>query len=110
MRPEIGRYHWLGALRDLDARSRAQLRLFRFQVAILMMFGAPALVLDEHRPFLFLFMLQTMFGFSALIVVLVTALTRQPISPRSLCSWDHAAGMILLMLACSMALRLLTLN
>jgi len=52
MRRKIDRYHWLSAVRNLDERSRAQLRLFRFQVTSLALFGAPTLLLDQDRPFL----------------------------------------------------------
>jgi len=110
MRREIDRYHWLRAVRNLDERSRAQLRLFRLQVTSLAIFGAPALLLDQHRPLLFLFVLRTMFGLSALIVILAAGLTRRPICPKSLGIWDHAAAMILLTLGCSMALQWLPLK
>jgi uncharacterized membrane protein SirB2 len=52
-------------------------------------------------------MIRTMFGLSALIVLGVAVFTRRPVSPTSLCIWDHLPAMMLLVLACSIALRLL---
>lgn len=102
-----GQYQWRTALRDLDVQSRTQLRLFRIQVTSLVMFGAPTLILDQRRPFLFLFVLRTMFGLSAIIVILAAMLTRRPVCGKSLGAWDHAAAMALLTLGCSIMMQLL---
>lgn len=106
-RHRMDQYQWRSALRNLDVQSRTQLRLFRIQVAALVMFGAPALILDQRRPFLFLFELRTMFGLSAMILVLAAVLTRRPVCGESLGTWDHAAAMVLLTLGCSIVLQLL---
>jgi uncharacterized membrane protein len=107
MRREIYRCRWLRVLRDLDERSRVHLRLFGCQVAFIVLFSAATLVVDQHRPILFLSLMHAMFGVSALVVLGAGFVTRRPISPTSLCIWDHAFAMLLLMLLCSVALRVL---
>jgi hypothetical protein len=104
---DTDRRRWFRVLRELDQGSRIHLRLFGRQVAFLLLFGSPALFVDEHRPRLFLSMIRTMFGLSALIVLGVAVFTRRPLSPTSLCLWDHLPAMMLLVLARSIALRLL---
>jgi hypothetical protein len=106
IRREIGQYRWLRALRGLDERSRVHLRVFSRQVAFVVLFSAPTLLIDQHRPILFLSLMRTMFGFSAAFVFGGALLTRRPVSPTSLCIWDHGAAMLLLMFVCSLGLRL----
>ena len=48
-----------------------------------------------------------MFGLSALVVLVAALVKRRPISPSSLCVWDHAFALLLLMLGCFAVLRLL---
>jgi len=82
IRREIDRYDWLSAARNLDERSRVQSRLFRLQITSLAMFCAPTLALDQHRLFVFLLVLRTMFGVSAFIAALNAVLTRRPSGPK----------------------------
>jgi hypothetical protein len=107
MKREMGLIHWIRCLRELDERSRVHLRLLGRQVAFVALFSGPALIIDQHRPLLFLSLMRAMFGLSALVVLGIAFLTRRPMPPTSLCIWDHAAVMLLLTLACSAALRLL---
>ncbi|HML29896.1 MAG TPA: hypothetical protein PKE16_13865 [Hyphomicrobium sp.] len=51
--------------------------------------------------------MHLMFALSALIVLGVAFYTRRPVSPTSLCIWDHMFAMLSLMLICSGILRLL---
>jgi hypothetical protein len=106
MKREMGLNHWIRVLRELDERSRVHLRLLGRQVAFVAFFSAPTLIIDQHRPLLFLSLMRTMFGLSALVVVGVAFLARRPMPPTSLCIWDCVAAMLLLTLACSAALRL----
>lgn len=107
MRREINKLRWLRLLRNLDHRSRIHLRLFSGQVAFVILFSAPTLLIDQHRPILFLSLIHVMFGLSALVVLVAALVKRRPISPSSLCVWDHAFALLLLMLGCSAVLRLL---
>ncbi len=106
MRREIGQCRWVRLLRDLDERSRVHLRLFARQVAFVVLFSAPMLLIDQHRPVVFLSLMRTMFGLAALIVLGAAFLTNRPVSPTSLCIWDHALAMLLLTVICSIVLRL----
>lgn len=107
MRREIGQCRWVRLLRDLDERSRVHLRVLGRQVAFIVLFSAATLLIDQHRPILFLSLMRTMFGFSALVVLGVAFFTRRPVSPTSLCIWDHALAMVLLALLCTVALKML---
>ena len=107
MRRDIGRFRWLAGLSTLDERSRIHLQAFGRQVAFILLCSLLTLLIDKQRPVLCLIMMRTMFGFSTLFVFAVAVLTRQPVSPKSICIWDHIAGMLLLALVCSVALRLL---
>jgi hypothetical protein len=104
---EIGQCRWRRLLRNLDERSRVHLRLFGRQVAFAVLFWAFTLLIDQHRPILFLSLMRTMFGLSALIVIGLAFFTDRPVSPTSLCIRDHALAMLLLTLLCSIVLRLL---
>jgi hypothetical protein len=106
MRRDIGRFKWLEGFSALDQRSRVHLQAFGRQVAFILLCSFPMLLIDKHRPALCLFMMRAMFGFSTLFVVSVAVLTRQPVSSKSLCIWDHVVGMLLLTLVCSIALQL----
>ncbi len=88
----------------LDARSRWHLRLLTGQIMFLTMVGLPALVIDPYRPRLFLLELRGMFGLSALVLLVLGALARQPWSPASLCLWDHFLALLLLKFGCSVLL------
>jgi hypothetical protein len=95
---EIGRYRWLRALRGLDERSRFHLRGFCRQLAfVVLLFSASTLLIDQHRPILFLSLMRTMLGFSAAFVFGVALLTRRPVSPTSLCISDQPHGPILML-------------
>lgn len=93
--------------RSLDPQSRWHLRVLGGQVMLLAMVGMPALLLDEHRPRLFLLELRGMFGLSALVLLVLGALSRQPWSPGRFCLWDHLLAFVLLKLGCSVILALL---
>ncbi len=88
----------------LDAQSRWHLRVLAGQVMLLMMVGIPALLIDQHRPKLFLLELRGMFGLSALVLLVLGVLARQRWSPVSLCLWDHVLAFALLKLGCSILL------
>jgi hypothetical protein len=107
MRRRIDHWHWLRLLRDLDERSLVHLRLFGRQVAFVLLSCSPPLLIDHHRPILFLSLTRMMFGFSALLVLVAALFNRRPVSSTSLCCWDHALAMILLALLCSVALHAL---
>ncbi len=98
-------YRWLKVLRDPDERSRTQLRLLKRQVAFIILFSSPTLIIDQHRPLLFLSLIHLMFGFTALMVFGAALFKRQPIPPASLCIWDHGLAMLVLMLISSAVLR-----
>lgn len=106
MQDKIGQYR--RALSHLDELSRLHLSLFQRQVAFLLLFSTPALLVDQHRPVLFLCMLQKTFAFSAFIVSGLALLSGRALSTTSLCLWDHVAALLLLSLLCSIALRLLS--
>lgn len=91
----------------LDKTSRSYVRAFAGQVAVLTLVGMPALLLDRHRPMLFLAELRAMFGLSALVSIGLAVLSRQRLSPGSLCIWDHVAALFLLKCGCSVTLWLL---
>jgi hypothetical protein len=94
-------------LDHVDERSRLRLRVFAAQVAFLSLIGVPALLVDNHAPTLFLLELRTMFTLSASVLLVFGILSRQRLSPGSLCIWDHIAGFLLLKTGCSVALRLI---
>lgn len=94
-------------MQHLDAQSRWHVRLFAGQVAFLSLIGAPALLVDRHAPALYLLQLRAMFGFSALIQLVLAMIARQPLSPSRLCIWDHFLAFLLLNIACSLVLRML---
>jgi hypothetical protein len=107
MQHEHGQCRWLKVLRDPDQRSRKHLRLFGSHVAFVVLFSTPTLIIDQHRPILFLSLIHLMFGFSALLVFGAALFIQRPIPPASLCIWDHGFAMLLLMLICSAVLRVL---
>lgn len=107
MRLEDGLGRWLSVLRDPDERSRKHLRLFGGQVGFIVLFCSPTLVIDQHRPLLFVSLIHLMFGFSAALVFGVALWKRNPIPPARLCVWDHGVAMLLLMLISSVVLRVL---
>jgi hypothetical protein len=94
-------------LDHFDERSRLRLRVFAAQVAFLTLIGAPALMVDQHAPTLFLLELRTMFTLSALVLLVFGVLSRQRLPPACLCIWDHMAAFLLLRAGCSVALRLI---
>ena len=104
---EIGQSRWLRLPRDFDERSRVHFRLLGRQVPFVVLFCAFTLPIDQHRPILFLSLMRTMFGLSALIVIGLAFFTDRPVSPTSLCIWDQALAMLSLTLICSIVLRLL---
>ena len=105
MRRDIGRFRLLGRFGALDERSRVHLQAFGRQVAFILLCSLPMLLIDKHRPELCLFMMRAMFGFSTLFVFGAAILTRRPLSFKSICIWDHAAGMLVLTLLSSVALQ-----
>ena len=107
MRHESGPGRWVRVLRDPDERSRKHLRLFSGQVGFVVLFSSPTLLIDQHRPILFLTLIHLMFGFSALLVLGAALLKRSSIPSASLCIWDHGFAMLILMLICSAVLRVL---
>jgi hypothetical protein len=94
-------------LQYLDAQSRWHLRTFASQVAFLALIGLPVLLIDRHVPALYLLQLRTMFGFSALIMLVLGVASRQALSRASLCVWDHFLAFLLLKVGCSLALWML---
>ena len=88
----------------LDARSRWHLRVLAGQVMLLTIVSLPTLLIDQHRPKLFLLELRGMFGLSALVLLVLGVLARQPWSAASLCLWDHFLAFVLLKLGCSVLL------
>jgi hypothetical protein len=107
MLADIIRFRWLKMLREPDKHSRLHLHLFIRQVAFVVLCSLPALLIDRHRPALFLLMMRGMFGFSALGAFGAAVFMRRPVSSTSLCIWDHAAAMLLITVAFSLAIRLL---
>jgi hypothetical protein len=107
MRRDSDRFRWLRGSRALDERSRAHLHAFGRQVIFILICSLPTLLIDKQRPILCLVMMRVMFGFSALFLFGAAVLTRHPVSPKSICIWDHFTAMLLLTLACSIALQLL---
>ncbi|OJV31673.1 MAG: hypothetical protein BGO24_05745 [Sphingomonas sp. 67-36] len=103
----VTRFRWMRLLREQDSRSRIHLRAFCGQVGLILLLCAPTFALDHRPPFLFLFFVHLFFAASALVLVGVALVTRQPVSRTSLCMWDHVFAMLLLMLISSAALRML---
>jgi hypothetical protein len=107
MQHASGPGRWVRVLRDPDERSRKHLRIFGGQVGFLVLFSSPTLVIDQHRPILFLTLIHLLFGFSALLVFAAALFKRTPIPSASLCIWDHGLAMLVLMLISSAVLRVL---
>jgi hypothetical protein len=64
------------------------------------------LLLDSHAPRLYLLQLQATFGLSSVILLALALFWRRPLSPTSLCVWDHCVAFCLLKIGCSLALSL----
>jgi hypothetical protein len=94
-------------LPHLDERSRLFLQSFAVQVASCMLVSVPALLIDRHRPTLFLLELRKMFGLSTLTSLGVGIFARQRPSPVSPWIWYNIAALLLLRYGRSAALRLL---
>jgi hypothetical protein len=94
-------------LNSLDAQSRSHLQRFAGQVAFLTLIAAPVLLVDSHVPRLYLLQLRAMFTLSALVILVVSVLSRQPWSKTSFCIWDDFLTFGLLKSGCSIALWLL---
>ena len=91
----------------LDPRLRRHLRAFAGQVGFLVLSSSPALLIDDHAPVLFLSLLRTMFGLTALVLLSAGLLSRQRTPEGSFDLWDHCLAFVLLQLGCSIALRLI---
>ena len=94
------------ALPRLDPHSGRHLRAFAGQVGFLVLSSSPTLLIDGHAPVLFLSLLRTMFGLTALVLLIAGLLSRQWTPERSFGLWDHCLAFVLLQLGCSIALRL----
>ena len=94
-------------LQHLDAKSRWHLQTFAAQVIFLAVVGAPALLIDRHAPMLYLLELRTMFGLSAVVLLVLGVFSRQRLLQADICIWDHFLAFVLLKVGCSLALRLL---
>jgi hypothetical protein len=51
----------------------------------------------------YLRLMRAVFGFSALVVTAMATFSQARLSPTSLCIWDHATALLLLKLACALA-------
>ena len=95
------------ALPRLDPHLRRHLRAFAGQVGFLVLFSSPTLLIDDHAPVLFLSLLRTTFGLTALVLLIAGLFSRQRTPEADFGLWDHCLAFVLLQLGCSIALRLI---
>jgi hypothetical protein len=91
----------------LDPHSRLHLRRFAGQVALLVLCCAPALLVDNNVPILFLSLLRAVSRLTALVLFIVGFFVKRRTPGPSFGPWDHCAGFVLLQLGCSIALHLI---
>jgi hypothetical protein len=89
----------------LDPHSRLHLRRFAGQVALLVLCCTPALLIDKNPPVLFLSLLRTVSGLSALILFIIGFLVKKQASEPRFGPWDHCLGFVLLQFGSSIALH-----
>jgi hypothetical protein len=93
--------------RHLDPQSQLHLRKFAGHAALLVLCCAPALLIDEKAPVLFLSLLGTVCRFTALFLFIIGFSVRGRSPEASFGPWDHCLAFVLLQLGCSIALDLI---
>ena len=88
----------------LDEQSRRHLGIIVRQTLLLAAMCLPLALMADHPLMEFLVLLRVAFGFSSAAVAFVATFSRAPLSPTSLCIWDHGAALLLLKLGCELAL------
>lgn len=89
----------------LDPHSRLHLRRFAGQVALLVLCCTPALLIDKNAPALFLSLLRTVSGLTALILFIIGFFVKKDVSGPRFGPWDHSLGFVLLQFGSSIALH-----
>jgi hypothetical protein len=93
--------------RHLDPQSQLHLRKFAGHAGLLVLCCAPALLIDEKAPVLFLSLLGTVCRFTALFLFIVGFSVRGRSPEAGFGPWDHCLAFVLLQLGCSIALDLI---
>jgi fructose-1,6-bisphosphatase/inositol monophosphatase family enzyme len=88
----------------LDARSRRHLAVIVRQCLIMAAVCLPFALASDTPGTEFLLLLRTAFGFASFSLVIAAVLSGAAVSRFSLCIWDNAAALLLLKLACALAL------
>jgi hypothetical protein len=88
-----------------DPHSSLHLRGFVRQVVLLVLCCTPALLIDKNAPVLFLSLLRTVSGLTALILFIIGFFVKRQTPGPGLGPWDHCLGFVLLQLGCSIALH-----
>jgi len=89
----------------IDLHSRLHLRRFAGQVGLLVLCCTPALLIDKNAPVLFLSLLRTVSGLTALVLFIIGFLVKKQPSGSRFGPWDHCLGFVLLQVGCSIALH-----
>jgi hypothetical protein len=89
----------------IDPHSKLHLRRFAGQVVLLVLCCAPALLIDKNAPVLFLSLLRTASGLTAIILFIIGFFVKKQTPGSRFGPWDHCLGFVLLQLGCSIALR-----
>lgn len=90
-----------------DLHPRYHLRVFAGQVGFLVLSSSPTLLVDDHAPVLFLSLLRSMFGLTALVLLIAGLFSKQRTPQTSFGLWDHCLAFVLLQLGCFIALRMI---
>ncbi len=81
-------------LQRIDPHSRRHLRAFFARVVLLVPTSSPTLLVDDHAPVLFLSLLRTTFGLTALFLAIGGLFSRQQTREAGIGLWDHCLAFV----------------
>jgi hypothetical protein len=81
--------------------------MFGGQIVFLVLGSSPALLIDDHAPVLFLLLLRTLCGFTAVFLLIAGLFLKRRQHGAGFGPLDHCLAFVLLQLGCSITLHLI---